>query len=249
MTFTVHFSFKFTNTFIAMSDSNSGNGAPESQSTYDGSESTLNNKGTSFRERMRYLRAQERANIKPLHSVSASGTPSSAGDIDPSAPPEIPETVSPLAVRHDKELPHHENSNPTEETPVPFVAPQALHYETPQPIEDTTVLPESDLGLANRSDVVDNPPGTETQPEVDQSTLVSDESPHERRRGVLLGPYEFAVPLSMDSRVKDDYDKTLARESRAIAKYVEESSSVEDSDALDVNLPKLDFPLAKSFYN
>jgi hypothetical protein len=38
--------------------------------------------------------------------------------------------------------------------------------------------------------------------------------------GIPLGPLEFAIPLSMDSRVKDDYDTTLASEKKNIARFL-----------------------------
>lgn len=45
---------------------------------------------------------------------------------------------------------------------------------------------------------------------------------------VHLGPAEFSVPLPMDSRVKDDYDRVLESESQSIESFLIQSKSLTD---------------------
>ena len=63
-----------------MSNSTPNDSSPRPLSSVP--EAARNVPGNSFREKMKYLRSRERASIKPLRSISASATPSSAGDIE-----------------------------------------------------------------------------------------------------------------------------------------------------------------------
>lgn len=171
---------------------------------------------------MSALRDAERATIQPLQSVSGSATPSAAGDIEPTTAPVHPTTASPLSVRVEKEP---RGAGPQQTPPVPFVAPQALHYDVKH---DTPVVPqltkEAELGLTEPGDL-DVPT---VHLEEAEATADQPSSPTPLIKGLELGPFEFAVPLPMDSRVKDDYDRTLDSEGRTIPKFLEMS----DQEAL-----------------
>lgn len=133
------------------------------------SEETPNASGASLREKLQIIRARSRASAKPLRSSnSASATPSSAGDIEPTLPSPTP--ASTLSVRVEKEphthttlaepLVQHHN-----DAPAAFVAPQELH-------------------LSNIT--------TQEPVELDEQTVIGlDETAH--RVGVELGPSEFEI--------------------------------------------------------
>lgn len=159
----------------------------------------------SLRDRLSQLRNKERAAVQPLQTLSGSATPSSAGDIDPTVPP-APQPVSPLSVRVDKEPhthhePRHEHVQPS---PVAFVAPQALHYTVPEFAQETQagLMGSSELGLPIPGHEV--PESVVSHPVPGAGTLSSLEV-----GGPGMGPLEFAIPLPMDARVKDDYVKAL----------------------------------------
>lgn len=169
--------------------------------------------GSAYLKRMRDLRAAERASIKPLQSLTGSATPSSAEDIEASTHPAIPEGVAPLSVRHDKPL----RVDLGTESPVSFVAPQALHYNPAQP----ALLGEAGARLAQGSNLA--PPAALELVAQQFEQVSKEEQPIEEHKSISLGPYEFAIPLSMDSRVKDDYDRTLNEASKSIRKFVSAS--------------------------
>lgn len=175
---------------------------------------------------MKFLRTRDRDSIKPLRSISASATPSSTGDIEPSAPPPASALVSPLSIRVDKETTSHAiHTDQRDESAVRFVAPQALHYSA-QPIDTVDRLMETSNSPV---DVAEQPLDTQTHVDdtIDQPLDILNTSGFSTGQpsgsqidGIPLGPSEFAIPLSMDSRVKDDYDTTLANEAKNIARFL-----------------------------
>ncbi|KAL2825969.1 class II histone deacetylase complex subunits 2 and 3-domain-containing protein [Aspergillus cavernicola] len=110
---------------------------------------------------------------------STQATPSSIEDIQASIPTTIPETVAPLSVRVDKE-PSHQASLAKGPVPEP-------------PVDGVEV------------DSHDNQSVQTIQPSALTISYTEQASPG----SVLLGASEFAVPLPMDSRVKDDYERVL----------------------------------------
>ncbi|PGH27159.1 hypothetical protein AJ80_01116 [Polytolypa hystricis UAMH7299] len=211
---------------ITMDNSTSNSGA--SQPTFSLEEAMRNNPGKTFRERRAWIKEQERANIKPLQSMSSSVTPSSAGDIEPSPAVAVPETIDPLSVRVDRVPPTHaghlEHAHAhAHESPVPFIAPQAIHL-------DQTAVADALLSQPEHIDATVLPelPRESITQETDLGLGIEDQPLETQLEGVFLGPSEFAIPLSMDTRVKDDYDSTLEREKKDIAKFLDEplSSSV-----------------------
>ncbi|KAL1970789.1 hypothetical protein VTN77DRAFT_2623 [Rasamsonia byssochlamydoides] len=167
---------------------------PESLGKFD------NIPGATPREKLRNAHAQLRASLNagPFQTVSASATPSSAGDIEPSPAAPLPETALPLSVRVDKE-------------PIPPDLSVGVH----QPPADTTVSPP--LLYAEQPDVQTIQP----------SALTFDQSESYPPGSLRLGPSEFAITLPMDSRVKDDYVKALAQQARTIEQFLSGFKSAE----------------------
>lgn len=183
-----------------MEESNSNNNASQLSNTSP--EEPPNTPGATLRERLQFMRARSRANAKPLRSsISDSATPSSAGDIEPTLPSPTPQGPSTLSVRVDRQ-PHHHTTmieslvEHQNDAPAAFVTPQEIHIS----------------GIA-----------TEEPAEPDEQTVLDiDETIH--RAGVQLGPLEFAIPMPMDARVKDDYETTVNNESTHIRKFVLEGN-------------------------
>ncbi|KAL2846106.1 class II histone deacetylase complex subunits 2 and 3-domain-containing protein [Aspergillus pseudoustus] len=124
-----------------------------------------------------------------------SATPSSVGDIEPSAPLSIPETVAPLSVRVDKDTSHY--SEPLKEPALEHLTeplPESHHFQTIQP---------SSLTISHQEQPT---PGS-----------------------LHLGPSEFAVPLPMDSRVKDDYEEVLKEGQHIVYALINEESFSQNS--------------------
>ncbi|PYH96130.1 HDA1 complex subunit [Aspergillus ellipticus CBS 707.79] len=155
--------------------------------------------GSTPKEKIMNAYAQLRTKSNP--GPDASATPSSAGDIEPSAPVPVPETAPPLSVRVDKEPTHHTLSEATPATAIPPVEPVGMG--PPQDIvmqhTDVQTIQPSALSVMHTEDTI---PGS-----------------------VYLGPSEFAIPLPMDSRVKDDYEKVLTSESQSIRNFLNITSS------------------------
>ncbi|OAX85401.1 hypothetical protein ACJ72_00212 [Emergomyces africanus] len=213
---------------ITMNESSPTSGTPKLNPLMTVEEAHRNNPGTNFREKMRFIRAHERSLIQDPPSVSASVTPSSAGDIEPSQPAPARDAVSPLNIREDK-APHTHPPHvmTTTETPSAFIAPQALHFNLETPVLAAELLVESQPNLAGEAELPEASaePVNEEVAELEPTPLSMEEASEFQPVGINLGPMEFAVPLSMDSRVKDDYDITLSAESRTIEKFLGESSS------------------------
>ncbi|KAF3479518.1 uncharacterized protein GIQ15_06494 [Arthroderma uncinatum] len=192
---------------------NSASGRNSSHPPANGGEAARNTRGTSVAERIKQLWDSDRALRKPLQSLTQSTTPSSAGDIDPPAPPNVSDIVSPLRTRIDKGPTSTIESGEYLSTPVPFVAPQALHYN----VEQIASIPE-----VLESNMQTEP--AETAESNVSSTQEQDPDAVEQEVHVLnLSEMEFAIPLSMDCRVKDEYDNTLEGESKYVEKFLEGS--------------------------
>jgi hypothetical protein len=180
-------------------------------------------------ERLAALRNADLSKVKPLQSTKNTTASSLAGENVSSASPSNPTMASPRTYHADK-APNIEDmtTGPTEPSPVTFIAPQALHYNAEHPaiVPEFLSGPEADL-TANDLELPDSAV-EETANEGAQAASVSERSPSPEIRGVDIGPFDFAIPLPMDSRVKDDYEKRLDKEADTIAKFLE----VSDSDAL-----------------
>ncbi|KAL2811320.1 class II histone deacetylase complex subunits 2 and 3-domain-containing protein [Aspergillus granulosus] len=153
-------------------------------------------KGATPREKIKnmYAGVSEKTMIE-TPQPEPSATPSSVGDIEPSAPLSIPETVAPLSVRVDKDTSHY--SEPLKESTL-----ESLPEPMPEAHEIQTIQPSS-LTISHREQVA---PGA-----------------------LHLGPSEFAVPLPMDSRVKDDYEEALKEGQHIISALINEESFSQDS--------------------
>lgn len=170
----------------------------------------------SFLQNMQREREMANARIRPLRTISKSATPSSAGDIEPTAPPNVSEGLSPLSLRTSGDISGIEHA---QESPVPFVAPQALLYNVDHP-STLPVLAETNEHKDDQGLELPQP----SEPVIGMSGDDIAQSPDEETGTVQLAPLEFAIPLSMDSRVKDDYDITLSNESKNIKKFIEISN-------------------------
>lgn len=186
--------------------SNMNNSAPGSSSAHI----TQDSPARSYITEMQNAREIANARIRPLQTVSGSATPSSAGDIEPTAPPNASEGLSPLSHRTTGGI---GGIGHAQESPVPFVAPQALLYNVDHP----STLP----ALAETNERKDDEGLGLPQP-LEPVTDISDaQAPAHGAGTVQLSPLEFAIPLSMDSRVKDDYDINLSNENKRIRRFIE----------------------------
>lgn len=150
--------------------------------------------GSTPREKMRNAHAQLRAKSTSLFSPNPepSATPSSAGDIEASAPISSIPVTAPLSVRSEKEpAPHPAQARTSPSASQPFEPPTQMEH--PQQPAVQTIQPSA-LTFTHAQEV---PPGS-----------------------VHLGPSEFAISLPMDSRVKDDYDRILGDGAQIIKEFV-----------------------------
>jgi hypothetical protein len=99
--------------------------------------------------------------------------------------------------------PRSHNMPSEHHAPTAFVAPRELH------ISDVSV---------------------EEHAQLDQQPILGEDN---HREGVQLGPSEFAIPVPMDARVKDDYETTMSNESKSIRKFITESGS---GDTMEVDV-------------
>ncbi|KAK1144351.1 hypothetical protein N8T08_005503 [Aspergillus melleus] len=168
--------------------------------------------GSTPREKMKNAYAQLTARLSTpvFQGNDVSATPSSAGDIEPSAAAPVPETAAPLSVRVDKEHDGHTQREAASALPAPSVEETAL--EAP-PQQDVQTIQPSALTVNHTEEIL---PGS-----------------------VHLGPSEFAVTLPMDSRVKDDYERVLASDSQNISEFVRISSSQDKPAEHEVERLKL----------
>ncbi|KAJ5620845.1 Histone deacetylase complex subunit 2/3 [Penicillium lagena] len=123
-------------------------------------------------------------------TLSASGTPSSVGDIESSVPVSASEAMAPLSVRLDKDAVTHSHTAIHHVHAEPLIPPSELLHVDPS---TTQTIQPSELTVTN---VEENLPGS-----------------------IRLGPSEFAVTLPMDSRVKDYYERVLADAATSIREF------------------------------
>lgn len=157
---------------------------PESRARFD------DVPGLTPREKLQNLHARLRAsaNAGPAQTVSASVTPSSAGDIDPTPPASIPETLLPLSVRvHEDHHDHHLAEHEIQETPDDAVVSPVLLYS-------------------------EQPGGVQTI----QPSALFEQRESSAPSSLQLGPSEFALTLPMDSRIKDEYERAIAEQSHSV---------------------------------
>ena len=154
--------------------------------------------GDTGREKLRNAMAGMRARYPSTFGevpLSESVTPSSAGDIDPVPPGMVPDTAAPLSVRAEKETPEEPPHNETNLSVVPVVQ---------QPSSETSpALPALSM----------EPSTLQT---IEPSALTISEAETLPTGSVRLGPSEFAIPLPMDSRIKDNYEKVLCEHATTI---------------------------------
>ena len=163
--------------------------------------------GATPREKMAnaYAQMRARANGGMSQNAEPSATPSSAGDIEPSAPVSVPETAEPLSIRVEKE-----SALPIE---------HEMHPPTTGAAVEPTEVENQHLGLQT------------IQPSALTVTHVEEPSPG----SVHLGPSEFAVPLPMDSRVKDDYERILEAHAQNVQDFLKGSYPQENIPEHDVS--------------
>ena len=156
--------------------------------------------GATPREKMRNAYAHLHA--KNIGSFSPnpepSETPSSSGDIQPFGTPSVPE-AAPLTVRTEKE--------PAHQTSPPEMAPFPAEHSEPQPQMER---PQQ--------------PATQT---IQPSALSFNNAQEISPGSIHLGPLEFAIPLPMDSRVKDDYERILDDKAQVIRDFVQAGNADE----------------------
>lgn len=154
--------------------------------------------GETGREKLRNAMAGMRARYPSTFGevpLSESVTPSSAGDIDPVPSGMIPDGAAPLSVRAEKKTPEQPPHNETNLSAVPVVQ---------QPSSETSPAPQA---------LSTEPLTLQT---IEPSALTITESKVLPTGSVRLGPLEFAIPLPMDSRIKDNYEKVLCEYATAI---------------------------------
>ncbi|EAL85966.1 conserved hypothetical protein [Aspergillus fumigatus Af293] len=171
-----------------------GKGGRETPSLAETMEKYSQYEGSTPLEKIRNAHAQIRAKTNPGTPLNAdaSVTPSSAGDIEPSPSLFIPEVTAPLSVRVDRED-----------------APHTAHAEGELSAPDSLVQP-TEMG----------PPQQPILQTIHPSALTVSHQEQAIPGSVQLGPSEFAVPLPMDSRVKDDYERILKDEAQSIDEFL-----------------------------
>jgi len=104
----------------------------------------------------------------------------------------------------------------------------------------------------NPVDVAEQPLSTQTRADgiIDQpldtmhaSGLSAGKDSDSQIDGIPLGPSEFAIPLSMDSRVKDDYDTTLAKEAKNIARFLRTFPPASSGEVVDSEVSVSSHPI------
>ncbi|PYH42707.1 uncharacterized protein BP01DRAFT_127775 [Aspergillus saccharolyticus JOP 1030-1] len=164
--------------------------------------------GSTPREKLRnaYAQLQAQSFIPP----EPSATPSSvgeAGDIEPS-PVALPETAAPLSVRIDRDS-------------------SAFHHHPPPelhpPVDPPAVIPSSPLDPAQM-----DPSQLHHVQTIQPHALSVDHTEEAIPGSILLGPSEFAIPLPMDSRVRDDYERVLASESDSVQEFLDATGTQPD---------------------
>ncbi|KAI5305635.1 hypothetical protein KEM56_003795, partial [Ascosphaera pollenicola] len=198
----------------------------------------------TLRDRLRLLREKGRAETTPLQSLSLA--PSIAGS-DANDAAELlasnaqdashgigsdaqqPEFGDPDGSHH-----HHpivsaaeaEQQQQQQEQPV-FVSPQDLQlYHAPEPttVDPSEVFnrPEPEIHLPSQmNDTADMPVVSREQHNEDAVSDSEDAKVQADR--INLGEYEFAVPLPMDSRIRDEYDSLIEKNRSPIAVFMKKT--------------------------
>ncbi|KAJ5573781.1 uncharacterized protein N7459_008208 [Penicillium hispanicum] len=127
----------------------------------------------------------------PAPSVSASGTPSSVGDVEAAVPVAIPETTAPLSLRLETDSMSHSHT--------------AVHHA-----HSESLLQQSHLNHDVQASIQTIQPSALTVGDIEDASPGS----------IRLGPAEFAVTLPMDSRVKDDYERVLTDAATSMREFL-----------------------------
>ncbi|EAW14767.1 uncharacterized protein ACLA_001780 [Aspergillus clavatus NRRL 1] len=153
--------------------------------------------GSTPREKLRNVYAQLRAKPNTETPLNVDASATPSSAGDiEPVPLSFPETTAPLSVRVDRE-PGSYNSH----------IEGGLHSSN---------LQATEMG----------PPQQPTLETIQPSALTVGHQEQTLPGSVELGPSEFAVPLPMDSRVKDDYERILRDEAQNIGEYVNTQTSL-----------------------
>lgn len=134
---------------------------------------------------------------QPANAVQ---TPSSVGDIEASMPVSIPETTALLSVRPDTDSFSNSHTAVHHGHSEPLLPPSELAHEAHMSQPSLQTIHPSALTVTDMDEVV--APGS-----------------------VHLGPSEFAVPLPMNARVKDHYERVLSDAATCIRKFFDSFQS------------------------
>ncbi|KAI3128692.1 hypothetical protein CBS147326_6717 [Penicillium roqueforti] len=134
---------------------------------------------------------------QPANAVQ---TPSYVGDIEASMPVSIPETTALLSVRPDTDSFSNSHTAVHHGHSEPLLPPSELAHEAHMSQPSLQTIHPSALTVTDMDEVV--APGS-----------------------VHLGPSEFAVPLPMNARVKDHYERVLSDAATCIRKFFDSFQS------------------------
>ncbi|KAI5285733.1 hypothetical protein KEM54_000333 [Ascosphaera aggregata] len=198
----------------------------------------------SLRDRLRLLREKERASSKPLQSLSLT---SSAAD-DMGSPLGLLAPTAEVLASSSTTLPTGElNAEAAErefEIPDAIQAPVASTREDDEQAQPSFVSPR-DLQLyrepppstVNPTDVLREPvPVAYVALDHEPDSLLERGLAAEHAESVLpnsekinLGDAEFAVPLPMDSRIRDEYDALIAKNRSSMRRFLDVMTAVSSS--------------------
>ena len=164
--------------------------------------------GATPREKVKNAYAQLRAKqhtpgSAQVPSASVTPTPSSAADIEYTAPDTKSDKVAPLSVRADKE-PVSQASQSHEKQPL-----------VSEPLVQSTLLESS------------GDPAIQT---IQPSALAINPTVEPRPGSFQLGPSEYAIALPMDSRVKDAYVRVLMEGSNDVQAFINPDPNTNDNE-------------------
>ncbi|KZZ90969.1 hypothetical protein AAP_03610 [Ascosphaera apis ARSEF 7405] len=219
----------------------------------------------TFRDRLRHAREKGRASSVPLQSISlapslAGSDPGTVpvqlfASLTEDAPHEQPKGES-QGLRQQPRfgIPENESHHTfvttaeAEQHQQPaFVSPHDLQlFDASESItvnpSDVFNRPETELHLPSQSNVPAAEPMTtgeeqaqhHTADEDDLSLSISDNDFAQEHR-INLGDSEYAIPLPMDSRIRDEYDSLIENNRSAIAVFLKKTDprSMEEDDNAD----------------
>lgn len=126
--------------------------------------------------------------------------------------------------------------------PVPETAPLSVRHEKePAHLAQPNIGPVPAASFEPQTQM-DHPTVQTIQPSALTFNLVQNISPG----SVHLGPSEFAIPLPMDSRVKDDYERVLADGAQLIREFVRASGPNANVAANEVSIKSIFFDMHSS---